>query len=345
MKTPVKMAAGLMVTTALATAVIVPASYVLATTVLADTTTSSTSDSSSSTTSSTSTLSKSYVVYGAGASSSVYSNLNDVLDVDSSYTKLTATGADYATYIGDGTSTSDASMISSVAITPTDPGSGVKVNIKKYNGESNITKVTAQQYAMVAQMAGVTDVTITVTANRAVSGEAALTGVYKALAADGHQLNSQNTTAANSVLEATQSAIDANSDDSSYAGKLMAAVGNASKEIAQEKQSGNTLTKVEIQVILKKALQKQGIESKTSSTQQSKIASALVTFQNSPISSSKTYVTNVSNTINNVKSSAGNLMTKAKNWVNSESGKQAASQAQSWFQRLVNWVKNLFASN
>ena len=87
-------------------------------------------------------------------------------------------------------------MISSVAIAPTDPGSGVKVNIKKYNGQSNITEVTAQQYAMVAQMAGVTDITIVVTANRAVSGESALTGVYKAFEEDGHQLNSQNTAAA-----------------------------------------------------------------------------------------------------------------------------------------------------
>lgn len=293
----------------------------------------------------TSTLSKAYVVYGAGAPESAYANLNDVMDVDSSFTKLTATGQDYATYIGNGSTTSDASMISSVAITPTDPGSGVKVNIKKYNGDSNITKVTAQQYAMVAQMAGVTDITITVTANRAVSGESALTGVYKAFAANGHQLNTQNTTAANSVLTATQSAIDANSNDSSYAGKLMAAVGDTSKQVAQEKQNGKHLTKVQIQVILKQALQKRGVADQTSANQQSQIAGALVNFQNSPISSSKTYVTNVSNTINNVKNSTGDLMNKAKNWLNSDSGKQATSQATNWFQRLVNWIKGFFQQN
>ena len=47
----------------------------------------------------TSTLTKAYVVYGAGAPESAYANLNDVMDVDSSFTKLTATGQDYATYI------------------------------------------------------------------------------------------------------------------------------------------------------------------------------------------------------------------------------------------------------
>ncbi|KRN45474.1 DUF1002 domain-containing protein [Limosilactobacillus ingluviei] len=293
----------------------------------------------------TASLNQAYVVYGAGAPQSVYANLNDVMDVDSSFTKLTATGQDYATYISHGAPATDASMISSVAIAPTDPGSGVKVNVKKYNGQSNITKVTAQQYAMVAQMAGVTDITITVTANRAVSGESALTGVYKAFAADGHQLDTQNTAAANSVLTATQAAIDANSDDQAYAGKLMAAVGDTSKQVAQEKQKGNNLTKVQIEVILKQALEKRGVADQTTANQQSQIAGSLVNFQNSPIASSKTYVTNVTNTINNVKNSTGDLMNKAKNWLNSDSGKQAANQASNWFQRLVNWVKGLFQQN
>jgi uncharacterized protein YpuA (DUF1002 family) len=264
------------------------------------------------------------------------------MGVDSSFKKLTATASDYAKYIGNGTTT-DAAMISSVAIAPTDPGSGVKVNIKKYNGQSNITEVTAQQYAMVAQMAGVTDITIVVTANRAVSGESALTGVYKAFEEDGHQLNSQNTAAANSVLDATQDAIDANKDDSSYPGKLMAAVGDTSKQIAQQKQSsGELATKADIQEMLNKALEKRGIADQTTTTQQEKIAGALVNFQNSPISSSKTYINNVTNTINNVKNSTGNLMNKAKNWANSEAGKETVKQAQNWLTRFINWVKSWF---
>ena len=336
MKLRSKLAAGALALTVLTAAVAVPTIPAVHAAVVADTTASSTSSSSE-----TSTLSKSYVVYGAGVSSSLYSDLNDVMDVDSSYTKLTATGSDYATYINDGSSTTDSAMVSSVAITPAASGSGVKVNIKKYNGNSNITKVTAQQYAMVAQMAGITDITITVTANRAVTGESALTGVYKAFAADGHQLNSQNTTAANSVLEATQDAIVDTSSDSSYAGKLMAAVGNTSKEVAQKKQAGTSLTVVQIEVILKQQLAKQGISSKTTASQRTEIAQALLKFENSPIASSSTYVSNVSNTINNVKNSTGNLMSKAKSIINSDSGKQAVS----WFQRLINWVKSLFTTS
>ncbi|MDC2840262.1 DUF1002 domain-containing protein [Limosilactobacillus mucosae] len=335
MNKPIKMLAGLMLAVTLAGVATMAAPAVVS----ADTTTEQSSSSSST---ATHTLSNSYVVYGAGAPQSVYDQLNSVMGVDSSFKKLTATASDYAKYIGNGTTT-DAAMISSVAIAPTDPGSGVKVNIKKYDGQSNITEVTAQQYAMVAQMAGVTDITIVVTANRAVSGESALTGVYKAFEADGHQLNSQNTAAANSVLDATQSAIDANKDDSSYPGKLMAAVGDTSKQIAQQKQSsGELATKADIQEMLNKALEKRGIADQTTTTQQEKIAGALVNFQNSPISSSKTYINNVSNTINNVKNSTGNLMNKAKNWANSEAGKETVKQAQSWLTRFINWIKSWF---
>lgn len=75
-------------------------------------------------------------------------------------------------------------MINSVTITPADPGSGVKVNIENYEGDNNITEVTTQQYAMVAQIAGVTCNYCCPT-----SGKFALAGVYKALATDEVNLN------------------------------------------------------------------------------------------------------------------------------------------------------------
>ena len=305
--------------------------------VLADTTNSNSSNSN------THTLNSAYVVYGSGVSSDIYSSLNDVLQTDSSFKTMTATADDYRKYINNNSNTTNAAMISSVAIAPGDPGSGVKVNIKNYNGENNITEVTAQQYALVAQMAGVTAVSIVVTANRAVSGESALTGVYKALATDGVNINSENTSAANNVLDATQSAIDANKDDKSYPGKLMAAVGDVSKQIAQQKQddSSNLATKQDIQDMLNKALEKRGIADTTNQTQITQIVNALVVFQNAPISSSKTYVNTVDDTINNVKNSTGNLMNKAKNWANSEKFGQTAEEAKGWFAKFTDWIKGI----
>ena len=89
--------------------------------------------------STTKTLNSAYIVYGAGTSTEARENIAKVLGSDSSFKTLTATAADYNTYIAKGSSeTTDAAMISSVAIAPGDPGSGVKVNIKDYNGENNI---------------------------------------------------------------------------------------------------------------------------------------------------------------------------------------------------------------
>lgn len=309
----------------------------------ADTTdTGSTSSSATSgSTVQTKALSKAYVVYGAGLASEDKDTVSSALGVKSNYTSLTATGTDYATYLNSA-GTSDASMISSVALAPADPGTGVKVNIAKYNGNNNITEVTAQQYAMVATMAGVKDVIITVTADKTVSGESALTGVYKALAADGLTLNSENTQAANSVLDATQPAIDANNDDSKYPGKLMSAVGSVSSDLAKQRQNGDDLaTKADIEAMLQKALAKQGIDGKTSSTQINNISIALSKVQQAPVSTSKTYVSNVTNVANNLANSIGDKMASVKDFANSADAKKAENFIVQIWNKIVSFFKGL----
>lgn len=283
----------------------------------------------------THTLSNSYVVYGAGASDR--QELNSVLSVKNNFKKLTATAADYKQYIDPNGSTTDDAMISSVSIVPTDPGSGIKVNVNKFNGRNNITKVTAQQYAMVAQMAGVTDVTITVSANTPVSGESALTGVYVAIQNDGVTLNNQNTQAANQMLGATNDAINANKGNNDYPGKLMAAVGDTTKAINQNKKNGKEPSKDEIQTMLNHQLFLHGIYSETKNYEQP-IVNALIQFNNSPISSSNDYSSHVDDTIKNVKNSSGQIMNNAKQFLNSKDGQEA----QNWFDKLVQWFKETF---
>ncbi|MDM8331927.1 DUF1002 domain-containing protein [Limosilactobacillus pontis] len=302
-------------------------------------TSTSASSASSASQNQTHTLKKSYVVYGAGATDK--DELNQVLAVGDDFTNLTATASDYQKYINPNGSTTNAAMVSSVSIVPTDPSSGVQVNVKKFNGDNNITKVTAQQYAMVAQMAGVTDVTITVSANRPVSGESALTGVYKAIAADGVDLDSQNTQSANQMLDATNGAIEANKDDSSYPGKLMAAVGDTTKSINQQKKQGETPTKTEIQATFNQNLQERNIYNQTKNYT-GPIINALVQFNNSPISSSKDYSSHVSDTIKNVKNSSGDIMNKAKKFLNSADGQAAQQKAISWWDKFVNWLRSWF---
>ena len=298
---------------------------------------SSTPQSSSS--SQTHTLKNSYVVYSSGAQDK--QELNQVLAVGNNFKQLTADANAYKQFIDPNGSTTNAAMISSVAIVPTDPGSGIKVNIKKFNGQNTITKVTAQQYAMVAQMAGVTDVTITVSANTPVQGESALTGVYEAIQNDGVQLDSQNTQSANQMLGATNDAINANKNNDAYPGKLMAAVGDTTKAINQQRQNEQDPSKDQIQSMLDHRLMLHGIYGSTKE-HEGPIVNALVEFNHSPISSSKDYSSHVADTIKNVKGSSGQIMNNAKQFLNSKDGQQAQQQAQSWFDRLVQWFQGLF---
>lgn len=304
-------------------------------------TTSTSSSATSGSTVQTKALSKAYVVYGAGLASEDKDTVASALGVKSNYTALTATGSDYARYLNSA-GTTDASMISSVSLAPADPGTGVKVNIAEYNGSNNITEVTSQQYAMVATMAGVKDVIITVTADKSVSGESALTGVYKALAADGLTLNAENTQAANGVLDATQPAIDSNSSNKKYPGKLMSAVGSVSSDLAKQRQNGDDLaTKADIEAMLQKALAKQGIADQTNATQITNIAIALSKVQQAPVSTSKNYVTNVTNVANNLANSIGNKMASVKDFANSADAKKAENFIVQIWQKVVSWFKSL----
>ncbi|KRM75762.1 DUF1002 domain-containing protein [Secundilactobacillus collinoides] len=311
-----------------------------------DTTSSAATDSSDSADSSsavqTKALSKSYVVYGSGLASEDKDAVAKALGVQSNYESLTVTGSDYAKYIN-AAGTTDASMISSVSLAPADPGSGVKVNIAKYDGSDNITEVTSQQYAMVATMAGVKDVIITVTADKSVSGESALTGVYKALAADGITLNSENTSAANSVLDATQPAIDSNSSNKSYPGKLMSAVGEVSSKLAKQRQNSNEYaTKSDIEQMLNDALSSKGIKSSTSTTVINNIVIALAKVQKAPVSSTSSYVTNVKSMASSLSSSVGNKMAELKDFASRADTSGIMGFLSRIWQTIVNFFSNLF---
>lgn len=281
-------------------------------------------------------------MYGSGLASEDKDSISNALGVKSNYQSLTVNGSDYATYINSA-GTSDASMISSVSLAPADPGTGVKVNIEPYDGSNNITQVTSQQYSMVATMAGVNDVIITVTADKPVSGESALTGVYKALANDGITLNQQNTQAANGVLDATQPAINQNSDDKSYPGKLMAAVGQVSSDLAKQRQKNDQLaTKNDIQQMLQDALQEQGINDKTSQTTINNIVIALGNVQKAPISESNTYINNAKGMASDLANSVGDKMADLKDFANSADAKKAEGFLARIWQAVVDFFSNLF---
>ncbi|QIL50386.1 DUF1002 domain-containing protein [Weissella coleopterorum] len=290
---------------------------------------------SASTQTQTKQLSQPYVVIGSGNSDKAA--MLDLLDPNSKAKQLTVTGTDGDQYLNL-QGVSDSAMISSVSVAPAEPGSGTLVNIEKYDGANNITKVTSQQYAMAATMAGVNDVIITVSSNQTVSGESALAGVYKALASDGTNLDADNTAAANSLLSATNPAQEEVGADK--AGKLSGAVTETASEIASAKQDGNEMSGNEISNALNDNLSNNNINISVSARQP--IVTALQNFQTTPIASNKTFIKNAQNQAKNLKQSTGNMMAKANDFLNSEDAANLRASADGWWNKIKNFFTSLF---
>ena len=127
-------------------------------------------------------------IYGGGLNQGQIEETAKLLSIDDmgNVASTGATGQDLVDYLGYG-SGDTASMISSVLVQKANKG-GVSVEIIT---PKNITMITEQQYTNAAITAGVEDVKIEVASIRPVTGESALTGVYKALDVNGETLDKE----------------------------------------------------------------------------------------------------------------------------------------------------------
>lgn len=173
-------------------------------------------------------LSKTYLVYGSGVTnkSKVKKALTDSVPNVDKIQELTINANQLYQYTG--TTEIDNSNIHFAAlVTPGQHNSGVKVNIVNYNDNNNINQVTAQQLALAAEIAGVRDVVINITADSETSGQNALSAVYLALQNDKLNISQKNINAANMVLASVQKVVQNNSDKTVNAelqSKLLTAV-------------------------------------------------------------------------------------------------------------------------
>ena len=144
-------------------------------------------------------------------------------------------------------------MISSVLVQK-DNNSGVNVNVLT---PDNITMVTAQQYTNAAITAGVGDVNIEVAAIRPVTGESALSGVYKALEVNGEELDQERMEVAQQELEATTDIAEEENLDEEQSSSLDGAMVDIKQQLADIKDRTDQLaTREEIEKIINDALDK-----------------------------------------------------------------------------------------
>lgn len=278
------------------------------------------------------------VVYGGGLNDQQIKETSKLLGIkdENTVTTTKATGEDLVKYLGAGEANTSV-MISSVMVQKRNKGEGVKVHIAT---PKNITLVTSEQYANAAITAGVADAEIEVAAVSKVTGESALTGVYKAFEANGVVLDGKRTAVAQQELELTNQIAQEQSKEKGFdAAKLDQAMIDIKKSLAEIKEKqGQVATKEDVERIVNEALKKYGLDKVISPTQVNNIIQFALSYQQTSAIDSKQVLEQLNSLSKSVGEKINSLVEQAKNegWLD---------KIAQFFQSIFDAIKNLFSQN
>ena len=270
------------------------------------------------------------VVYGGGLNDQQIKETSQLLGIkdENTVTTTKVTGEDLVKYLGAGEANTSV-MISSVMVQKRNKGEGVKVHIAT---PKNITLVTSEQYANAAITAGVADAEIEVAAVSKVTGESALTGVYKAFEANGVVLDGKRTAVAQQELELTNQIAQEQSKEKGFdAAKLDQAMIDIKKSLAEIKEKqGQVATKEDVERIVNDALKKYGLDKVISPTQVNNIIQFALSYQQTSAIDSKQVLEQLNSLSNTVKGKIGQLVDQA--------------NREGWFDKIVAFFKEIFSA-
>ena len=268
------------------------------------------------------------VVYGGGLNDQQIKETSKLLGIkdENTVTTTKASGEDLVKYLGAGEANTSV-MISSVMVQKRNKGEGVKVHIAT---PKNITLVTSEQYANAAITAGVADAEIEVAAVSKVTGESALSGVYKAFEANGVVLDGKRTAVAQQELELTNQIAQEQSKEKGFdAAKLDQAMIDIKKSLAEIKEKqGQVATKEDVERIVNEALEKYGLDKVISPTQVNNIIQFALSYQQTSAIDSKQVLEQLNSLSNTVKGKIGQLVDQA--------------NREGWFDKIVAFFKEIF---
>ena len=268
------------------------------------------------------------VVYGGGLNDQQIKETSKLLGIkdENTVTTTKAIGEDLVKYLGAGEANTSV-MISSVMVQKRNKGEGVKVHIAT---PKNITLVTSEQYANAAITAGVADAEIEVAAVSKVTGESALTGVYKAFEANGVVLDGKRTAVAQKELELTNQIAQEQAKEKGFdAAKLDQAMIDIKKALAEIKEKqGQVATKEDVERIVNEALKKYGLDKVISPTQVNNIIQFALSYQQTSAIDSKQVLEQLNSLSNTVKGKIGQLVDQA--------------NREGWFDKIVAFFKEIF---
>lgn len=272
-------------------------------------------------------------VYGGGLNEAQIKETAQLLSIDNmeNVASTDVTGQDLVDYLGYG-SGDTASMISSVLVQKTNKG-GVTVEIIT---PKNITTITEQQYTNAAITAGVGDVKIEVASIRPVTGESALTGVYKALDVNGETLDKDRMEVAQEELEATSQIAEEEDLDEEESSRLDGVMIDIKQQLGEIKERTDQLaTREEIEQIINEALDKYELRDTVSIENVNILINYFEKYQNTSAIDSEEVKQQLNEFASNLKDRLGDAWDQAE-----ESG--LLDRIGNFFKEIFQSIKNLF---
>lgn len=229
--------------------------------------------------------------------------------------------------------TSNSGVWSSALIEKTGRGSGINVEILKYNGRNNITTITANQYRNAALTAGISDANIYVTSATPIDGSGALAGVYAAFAQNGEQLNQSQVTAAQNEMGTLSKINNQNQGQNGYSdAQLNNAVAQAKRQMAQ---IGPNITVNQITNIVNNTINDNHLQNVITNNQKQQIINLMIKIRDSGALKDNNFKQQASKVSSIIKDNAHAIF----NNVNTPENQNLLQQI---WQNIVNFVSGFF---
>lgn len=242
---------------------------------------------------------------------------------------------DLLSYIG-GDPNNRANMVSSVLVQKENEGKGIEVIIKT---PENITQVTSLNYENASITAGVKDATIQVAAIRPVTGESALTGIYKAFEVNGEALDKDRMETAQEELIVVNGITQENKDKEKFTPETF---NNIIIEIKNElsniniNSNNNNINQEEIRRIVVDAIQDFDLQNIISEDQVDRLVSYFEKYVD-------TDALNSPEVQEQLKELSGKIIDGAKDLYEKADQAGLIDQIVAFFRNIVNSIVNIFA--
>lgn len=210
----------------------------------------------------------------------------------------------------------DSVLKSSIRIIQRDPGHGLEITLNEEMGE--ITKITEETYQNALITSGVTDADVTIAAAENVTGESALSGIYKAYEVQGEEISEERTQNAQDELETITDIAEENSDTEGFSQvQLNKMITEIKIEIVNN--YGGDVTEEDVRGIVDEKMQENGLDGILSQDQIDRIVVIILNIRDSGIFSGE---------------EAERLMESSRNLIDQITSSDAFSEAQDRAQEI-----------